>query len=220
VEFHQEILHTVKKHYGVVPVRWLYAYAHACLSEKLLPYLQGIYADGWASQRASVLLRGNWGRYRYLSLAGESFKQTCPLSLRIAIGDLILHEASITSPVFHIKALLWKDSLPTHEGEIVEVHLNADTAFSPQDFGVSNDTRALSYRVHKLALIDDRGEELVLYSGPRAWLLRVALPLLVLWKSLWLNHAIPFEELGRDLRQLQILLSRSLQSRWSNGLSR
>jgi glycosyltransferase involved in cell wall biosynthesis len=220
VGFHQEILQTVKKHYGFVPVRWLYAYAHGYLSEKLLPHLEGIYADGWASQRASMLLRGDWGRYRYLSLAGESFTPACPLGLRIAVGDLTLYEASITTRVFHINALLWKDGLPTHEGGIVEVHLNADTAFSPQDFGVGNDTRALSYRVHKLALVDDRGEELVLYSGHRAWLLLVALPLLVFWKSLWLNHAIPFEELGRDLRQLRLLLHRSMQSRWSNGLSR
>jgi glycosyltransferase involved in cell wall biosynthesis len=220
IGFHREILQTVKKHYGLVPVRWLYAYAHAYLSEKLLPHVQGIHADGWASQRASVLLRNDWGQYQYLSLTGELCKQTCPMSLQIFVGDQVLHETSINTSVFHLKELLSKDSLPAHEGEIVEVNLYADTSFYPQEFGVKGDTRALSYRVHKLTLLDGQGKELVLYSSRRAWLLRVALPLLVFWKSLLVNHAIPFEELGRDMRQLRTLLHKSLPSLLSYGMRR
>jgi glycosyltransferase involved in cell wall biosynthesis len=60
VEFHEEILQTVKKHYGRVPVRWLYAYAHVWLTEQFMPHIQGVHADGWASQRASVLLHSDW----------------------------------------------------------------------------------------------------------------------------------------------------------------
>jgi hypothetical protein len=191
VAFHEEILHTVKKHYGLVPVRWLYAYAHGYLSEKLLPYVQGIHADGWASQRASVLLPDDWKRYRYLVLAGESMPPTHAIALRVAIGDQMLYETSITDPVFQLKERLWTDNPPAPAGELVELSISADTAFSPQDLGYRDDTRALAYRVQKMALVDEQGEELVLYSGHRAWLLRVALPFLVGWKALCLNHRIP-----------------------------
>jgi hypothetical protein len=215
----QDILQTVKKHYGFVPVRWLYTYAYAYLGEKLLPHLQGIDGDGWASQRASVLLRADWGRYQYLVLEGEASAQTCPMSLQIVVSDRVQHETSIKAPAFHIKERLGRDSFRAYGGELVEVNIYADTSFSPEDFGVNGDTRALSYRVHKLALVDEQGAEFVLYSRTRAWLFRVALPLLVLWKSLLINHDIPFEELGRDVRQLRIMLHRSPPSRLSSGIS-
>jgi hypothetical protein len=112
---------------------------------------------------------------------------------------------------------LWKDGFPACEAEIVEVNIHTDAAFSPQDFGVIGDTRALSYRVRKLALVDEQGDELVLYSDGRAWLLRVALPLVVLWKSLLINRDVPCKELGRDIQQLRIPLHSSLPSRRSDG---
>ena len=150
---------------------------------------------------------------------GESFQHMCPMSLRIMMGDRVLHETIIKQPVFHIKEPLWQDSIPANDGEIVEVGVYADTSFSPQDFGI-DDTRALSYRVHKLALVDEQGDEFVLYSERRAWLLRMALSLLVLWKSLLINHAIPYKELGTDLRQLRLLLHRFLAILRSGDLSR
>ena len=52
------------------------------------------------------------------------------------MGDRVLHETIIKQPVFHIKEPLWKDSIPAHEGEIVEVSIYTDTSFSPQDFGI------------------------------------------------------------------------------------
>jgi glycosyltransferase involved in cell wall biosynthesis len=219
VRFHREILRTVKKHYDFVPARWLYAYANSYLSEKFLPHLHGIHADGWASQHASVFLRRNWGHYRYLALEGESFQHLCPMSLQIMMGDRVLHNTIIKQPVFHIKESLWQDSIPTNDGEIVEVSVYADTSFSPRDLGI-DDTRALSYRVHHLALVDEQGDEFVLYSERREWLLRMALSLLVLWKSLLINHAIPYKELATDLGQLRLLLQRSLAMRRSGDLSR
>jgi glycosyltransferase involved in cell wall biosynthesis len=219
VSFHQEILHTVRKHYGLVPVRWFYSYAHACLSEKLLPHLHGIHADGWASQRVSLLLRSDWRRYRYLSLAGELFQYSRPLSLRISISNRILHEVHITSPVFQLQEHLWKDSLPAFVGEIAEVNICADSSFSPQDFGVMRDTRTISYRIFQLALVDEEGEELVLYSGRRSWLYRVSLPVLVFWKSLLINHAIPYKELSKNLQDLRMEWHRPLPTYMSRGAS-
>jgi glycosyltransferase involved in cell wall biosynthesis len=209
VEFHQEILQTVKRHYGPVPARWIYAYAYGYLTEHLMPYIQGIHADSWASQRASVFLRGDWGRYRYLFLEGRSSMYACPMSLRIAVGDQVLHEAIIDEAAFCIKKPLWRNSGPSHESGIVELNIDADSAFAPQAFGINDDTRTLSYRVRKLSLVDGQGGELVLYSDRKAWLFRLALPVLVLWKSLCINHSIPYAELGRDIRQLRSALRRS-----------
>jgi glycosyltransferase involved in cell wall biosynthesis len=214
---HAEILQTVKKHYGYVPVRWLYAYAQSCLSEKLLPYVQGMHVDGWASQRASVFVRRDWERYRYLSMEGELSRQMYPLCLRLTVGDQMLREMAIKDPVFQIKEPLWKDGFPSHQAEIIEVNIQADAAFSPQDFGVIDDPRVLSYRVRKVALVDEQSDEIVLYSDGRAWLFRVALPLMVLWKSLLINREVPRRELGRDFQHLRIFLRSSLPSRISGG---
>jgi glycosyltransferase involved in cell wall biosynthesis len=215
--FHAEIIQTVKKHYGYVPIRWLYAYAQSCLGEKLMPYVQGMHADGWASQRASILVQPQWEHYRYLTLGGDLFREMCPLSLRLTVGDRVLHETTIKDPVFQIKAPLWQDGFPAHGAEIIEVNIQTDAAFSPKYFGVSGDTRALSYRVRKLALVDEQGKEFVLYSGAKAWLLRLALPFIVLWKSLLINRKIPCKELGRDIQQLRLLLRSSSLSRRSGG---
>jgi hypothetical protein len=170
-----------------------------------MPYVRGMHADGWASQHASVLVRPEWEHYRYLSLEGEVFRPMCPLSLRLAVGDQVLHELTINAPAFQIKEPLWKDGFPAQTAEIIEVNIHTDAAFSPQVLGVRGDTRALSYRVRRVALVDDQGDELVLYSDGRAWLLRVVLPFIVLWKSLLINRDIPGQELGRDIQQLRIL---------------
>jgi glycosyltransferase involved in cell wall biosynthesis len=223
VSFHQEILQTVKKHFGRVPVRWLYAYAHTYLSEKLLPHLQGLYADGWASQRASIFVQQDWGQYRYLYLEGELSRPTYPMSLRITVAGRVLYTTIIKDHVFSIREPLWEDGIPVQKMEMMEVSIDADTAFSPEAFGISGDTRILSYRVHKLALADERGAELVLYSDLRARLLRLALPLLVSWKSLLVNHDVPdlpYQELRRDLWQLRVLLHRPRLSRKLGGSSR
>jgi glycosyltransferase involved in cell wall biosynthesis len=210
VEFHQEILETVRKHYGHVPERWIYAYVHGYLNEKLMPHIQGFHADGWASQRASVFLRGDWRHYQYLVLEGASSMYTCPLSLQIAMDDQVMDEVIIDETAFCIKRPLWGNHIPTNESGIVEMNIYADSFFTPQAFGVKDDTRTLSYRVRKLSLVDGHGGELVLYSERKAWLFRLALPMLVLWKSLLINHDIPYEELGRDIRQLRSSLMGSL----------
>jgi hypothetical protein len=93
----------------------------------------------------------------------------------------MLHEIAIKSRSFRSRRL-WKDGFPAHQAEIIEVNIHADAAFSPKIL-VFLTTRMLSYRVRKLALVDEQGDELILYSDGRAWLLRVALPLIVLWKS-------------------------------------
>ena len=184
-----------------------------------MPHLQGIHADGWASQHACVLLRADWRHYEYLVIEGEAFTQACPMSLQIVVVTGSCMRSALKLLSFHLKERLGRDSFPAHEGELREVNIYADTSFSPQDFGVSGDTRALSYRVHKLALVDEQDAEFVLYSRNRAWLCRVAVPALVLWKSLLINHDIPFEELGRDLWQLGIMLHRPLPSRLASGIS-
>lgn len=202
VEFHEEILQTVKRHYGHVPVRWIYAYAHVCLDEKFIPHVLGIHADGWAAQRASVLLHSDWKQYQYLLLEGESSAYARPLTLRIEVGDRLLHDATIDQVAFRLKQPLWGADAAAHESGITEVVMYADHAFVPQALGISDDTRTLSYQVKKLSLVDGYGGELVLYSNRKAWLFQLLLPLVVFWTSLNINHEVPVQELWRDIRRL------------------
>jgi glycosyltransferase involved in cell wall biosynthesis len=206
VEVHREILRMVKHHYGYVPIRWIYAYIHGCLNEKLMPYIQGIHADGWASQRASVFLPRNWGHFRYLVIEGKSSIYTSPLTLRIAMDDQLLHEVLVEEAAFCLKRPLWMEKVAPNGAGVAEVNIHAGSAFTPQAFGIKDDTRTLSYRIKKLSLIDGQGEELVLYSDRKAWLFRLAVPMLVMWKSLVINHDIPYAELGRNIRRLRSAL--------------
>jgi glycosyltransferase involved in cell wall biosynthesis len=210
VEFHEEILQTVKKHYGRVPVRWIYAYAHVWLTEQFMPHLQGVHADGWASQRASVLLHNEWRRYQYLFLEGHASRHVRPMALRIVMGDRVLHDAIIDGAAFCIKEPLWRNDAAADTSGIVEVEIYADRSFAPQAFGINDDTRTLAYHVKELSLLDEHGGELVLYSGGKVWLFQLLLPLLVFWKSLTINHDIPCQELWRDLRRLTSALKRLL----------
>lgn len=210
VEVHEEILQTVKNHYGQVPARWIYAYAHVYLTEKLMPNIQGIYGDGWASQRVRVFLRDDWRRYPYLSLQGASSVYASPLPLRIAVGDQVLHEAIIEGGEFSLREQIWRNDVLLDRLDTVEATLYADKSFIPQMLGMNDDTRPLSYRVRRLALLDERGRELVLYSDRIPWLLAIALPALFLWKSLLINHCIPYEELWKHGRRLWNYLKRSL----------
>jgi hypothetical protein len=202
IEVHQENLQIVKKHYGRVPVRWINAYAHVFLTEKLMPKGQGIYEDGWASPRARFSLPYHCQRYRYLSLEGLCPAFAQPLPLQVAVGDQVLYKEVIEAEHFSLMVRLGPDDVPPPQTAVSEVKLYAGKSFVPDMIHSNADTRTLSYRVKKLSLIDARGRELTLYAGGRQWIFAMALPMLSLEKALVTNHRLAGKEVWQTTREL------------------
>jgi len=202
VEVHQETLQVVKRHYGQVPLRWINAYAHVYLSEKLLGKMQGLYADGWASPRVKLALPPDCQSQAYLSLQGICSVQAYPLPLQVSAGNRVLHRTIIDEREFVLRAWLGQNSAASQSMETSEVKLSAEKSFIPHLIDTRGDTRALSYRIKKLSLIDARGRERILYAGRKHWLFAMALPVVSLAKSMVINHRLYGKELWQTARHL------------------
>jgi glycosyltransferase involved in cell wall biosynthesis len=202
VEVHQETLQVVKRHYGQVPLRWINAYAHVYLTEKLLGKMQGIYADGWASPRVKVTLPPDWQRQAYLSLQGICSVQAYPLPLLVSAGNHVLHRAVIDEREFVIRAWLGHNGAASQSMETSEVKLYAEKSFIPHLVDTKGDTRTLSYRIKRLSFIDARGRERIVYARHINWLFAMALPVISLVKSMVVNHRFYRKELWQTARNL------------------
>lgn len=202
VAVHEESLRVVKHYYGRVPASWLYAYAAAYLTEKLLPNLQGIYRDGWATPRVRVFLRNPRQRSPYLALHGATSAYARPLPLRVTVGDQVLCDTVITEPNFFLRVPLWKYGGLRQDAAALEVGVHADKSFNPSALGLNDDPRPASYHCQKLSLVDAEGREFVLYSTRKAALLQYLLPAVFVWKALRINHSVPYREMWQQGREL------------------
>jgi hypothetical protein len=202
VEVHQETLQVVKRHYGQVPMRWINAYAHVYLTEKLLGKLQGIYEDGWASPRVKFALPPDWRSPAFLSLRGICSVQAHPLPLQVSVGNHVLHRTVIDEREFAFRTWLGHNGAASQATEASEVKVSAERSFIPHLIDTKGDTRTLSYRIKKLSLMDGRGHEYILYTGRIHWLFAAVLPMISLVKSIVVNHRLYGKELWETARKL------------------
>ena len=213
LEVHRENLQVVKKHYGQVPMRWINAYVHVLLTEWLMPKIQGIYEDGWASPRVKFSLPHDGNHYAYLILQGRCSLYARPLPLSVIRGHHVLQKAVIDTEEFSLITCLRQEDGSTPSLEILEVKLSAEASFIPSLVGINEDARKLAYCVKKLSLVDRGGDKVSLYAGPKPWLFALALPVLSLGKSLVVNHRVAYTELWQTTRNLwRDLVKLSLKS--------
>jgi hypothetical protein len=196
-DVYAEILGTVKRHYGSVPATWISGYVDAYLRDVLgIPQepsrIAGLHGDGWASPHLRVILPPRGRPYSYVAVRGRVSPHAHPVTLRIATGHQVVTEAALEAGTFSLKGRLPARQAEPPEG--LEVVLDADGTFVPRDLGTGAAARPLSYRIEKLWVGDDGGGELVLYSGWRARLFHLALPLLFRLKHLAINHRLPEAE--------------------------
>jgi GT2 family glycosyltransferase len=202
VEVHQETLQVVKRHYGQVPMRWINAYAHVYLTEKLLGKIQGVYEDGWASPRVKFPLPPDWQAKTYLSLRGICSVHAHPLPLQISVSQQVLQRTIIEGREFALRASLEQNGASSHPMDTSEVKVSAEKSFIPHEIDTRGDTRTLSYRIKKLSLVDAGGRELMLYTGRKHWLFAIALPLISLLKSMAINHGLDGKQFWQTVRNL------------------
>jgi glycosyltransferase involved in cell wall biosynthesis len=202
VEVHQETLQVVKRHYGQVPIRWINAYAHAYLTEKLLGKIQGVYGDGWASPRVKFALPPDWQREAYLSVQGICSVYAHPLPLQVSTSNQVRHRTVIDEREFDLRAWLGQNGDASHLKGTSEVKLYAEKSFTPHLIDTKGDTRTLSYRIKRLSFIDARGRERIVYARHINWLFAMALPVISLVKSMVVNHRFYRKELWQTTRNL------------------
>jgi Glycosyl transferase family 2 len=202
VEVHQETLQVVKRHYGQVPLRWINAYSHAYLAEKLLGKIQGIHEDGWASPRVQFTLPPDWQHEAYLSVQGICSVHAYPLPLQVSKSNEVRYRAVIDEREFDLRAWLGQNGDASQLMGTSEVKLYAEKAFTPHLIDTKGDTRTLSYRIKRLSLVDTQGREQILYAGRTHWIFAMALPVISLVKSLMINHRLQAKELWRTVWHL------------------
>ncbi|MBI3800478.1 MAG: glycosyltransferase, partial [Deltaproteobacteria bacterium] len=206
VQVHEEILRVVKHHCGRVPTPWIATYAYFYLMEKLQPHLVGISKEGWASPCVRIFLRGDWRQYPYLLLQGTALGDLP--SLCIVRDNQIVYKTAIQKGEFAVKEWIARhDSLP-NDLPSVEVNLLTERLLTLRESELTGDSRSPAYRIRKLSLCDERGREVVLYTNRTVWLFLSMLPLLVLWKSLLINHRFPYAELRRSRGKLRHILKK------------
>ena len=202
VEVHTEIVQMLQQQYGHVSPRWLYGLACVALTSKLMPNLQGLYHDGWASPYIRIFPPDTAHYESTLILQGTVPAQLLPLTLCLTLGNQPLHQAIIETSDFtlqtdwHPSGTSFSNSLPT------ELQITADKSICPQTAGLHQDQRMLSFRIKNLSLRSGKGPKEVIYSVWLSYLLLGVLPLLFLWKCLTINRTLPHAELGRKSRQL------------------
>ena len=93
IAVHDEILHMLRRYYGRVSPRWLYAAACSTLTAKLMPHIQGMYHDGWASQWVRLFPPHTARDYPDLELQGIVPTRLLPLSLQVTSGNQVVHKS-------------------------------------------------------------------------------------------------------------------------------
>jgi len=206
VQVHEEILRVVKHQCGRVPTPWITTYAYFYLMEKLQPNLMGISKEGWASPCVRVFLRGEWQQYPYLFLQGTALVDLPALC--IVRDNQVVYKTTIKGGEFSVKEWIARnDSLP-NDRRSVEVSVLTDSPLTRRESDLTNDSRPSAYRLSKLSLCDERGREVVLYTRRAAWLFLFMFSVLVLWKSLRINHRLPYAELRRSRWKLPQVLKK------------
>jgi hypothetical protein len=128
--------------------------------------------------------------------------QAYPLPLQVSVGNQVLHQTVIDEREFAFRAWLGQNGAVSQSMEASEVKLSATKSFIPHLIDTKGDTRTLSYRIKKLAIVDIRGRKRILYAGRIHWLFAIALPVISLVKSLLINHRLYGKELWQTARNL------------------
>jgi hypothetical protein len=103
---------------------------------------------------------------------------------------------------FGLRAWLGQNGAASQSLETSEIQLYAEKSFIPHLIDARGDTRTLSYRIKKLALVDTQGRQRIIYAGRIHWLFVMALPVISLVKSIVVNHRLYGKELWQTVRNL------------------
>lgn len=204
-EAQEEVVMVVRRHYSFVPLRTIYFYSYMSLLEKLMPHVQGVYPNGWATSHVTIFLRGNQVSSLFLHLKGHIRNRKHPLTLRITAGGKTLERHVHASETFSLSEGLYGDD------EIqIDAKVNRDSDGSIDTHALFHDEHPFSYRlargcnyaIRKLTIVDDMGRQRVLFSKRVTFVSLVALPFLIVRNTLRINGRLCIREQFKSLFNL------------------
>jgi hypothetical protein len=125
------------------------------------------------------------------------------------MSDQVRHRTVIDDKEFDLRVWLGQNGHASHVMGTSEVTLSAEKSFTPYTIDPQGDTRTLSYRIKRLALVDAQGHQQILYTNRIHWMFAMALPVISLIKSLMLNHRLHGKELWCTVSSLWGELART-----------
>lgn len=219
-EAHQEIIPIIQRHYSLVPLRIIYLYTYITLMEKLMPNVQGLYPNGWATPHVTILLRGNQAPCSSLRIEGYIRKKNKPFTLQVTVGARTV-ERQVSAPGAFS---LWEELYSDDDVQIDERETSGDydlcgmgqnNSLSPEERHFSYRlARGCAYAIRKLTIVDGAGRHKVLFSKRVSFIFFVALPVLIIRNTLRINRRLSFREQIRTVLKLRrSVLSRGQVSR-------
>ncbi len=212
-EAHQELFSTVQRHYSLVPLRTIYVYSYVNLLEKLMPAVQGLYPNGWATSHVTISLLGHQARSSSLHIEGHIRKKQ-GLTLQLTAGGRTV-ERQVPSGSFSLREELCADTevrIDTKETTTRNGRAASDPySLSPEGRPFSYHlVRGCPYTIRKVTIIDDAGREIVLFSARLIFIFILTLPVLILCNTFLINRRLSVrEQLKTALKLCRSLLSRS-----------
>lgn len=207
-EAHQEIVSIVQRHYSLVPLRAIYLYTYVTLMEKLMPNVQGLYPNGWATSHVTIFLRGYQSSSVFLHVKGHIRNKNQPLTLRIMAGGKTVERQIPAGEDFLLSEIV------TAHDEIQidskEMSRRCDPCATRHVYAPSPEERHFSYHlargcmytIRTLTIIDETHREKSLYSMRARVMFFLALPVFIISNTLRFNRCLLVREQFKALFRL------------------
>jgi glycosyltransferase involved in cell wall biosynthesis len=219
-EAYQEIIPIIQRHYSLVPLRTIYLSTYVALMEKLIPNVQGLYPNGWATSHVTILLRGNQAPSSFLRIKGYIRKNRQPLRLQLTVGGKTVETQVHTPGAFSLWNELGADDVVQIDAK--ETSEDCDQCTTGDNYSLSPEeppfsyhlARGCAYAIQKVTIVDAAGRQKVLFSKRVTLIFFVALPVLIIRNTLLINRRLSFcEQVKTVLKLSRSVFSRSQVSR-------
>ncbi len=215
-EAQQEVISTVQRHYSLVPLRTIYCYAYISLLERVMPRVQGLYPNGWATSHVTVFLRGRQARSVSVLIEGRG-RSKRPVTLQLTAADNTVERQVPGQGAFSLKQIVPADG--ELQIETQEPRNDCDGSACADAYSSSPEERPFSYRldrgcaytIRKLTIVDDAGRQSVLFSNRCAFIFAVVLPILTIRDTFRINGRLSIREQLKNVWKLCRAVSSSGQ---------
>jgi glycosyltransferase involved in cell wall biosynthesis len=221
-EAQQEVIAIVRRHYSLVPLRTIYVYSYMNLLEKWMPHVQGLYPNGWATTYVTIFLRGHQMVPCFLLIEGYTSKQMQPLTLQLT-ADGKISERHISAPGgFTFREKLCADDVQIGIKNTIS---ESDRRARMEAYSFPPEGRPFSYRlsggcdytIRKLTIVDEAGQQMVLFSNRVAFIFIVALPIKIVWDTVLINGRLSLREQFKTLFKMCGIVFSNRQSLKGGG---
>lgn len=205
-ELHEEIISTVQRHYALVPLRTIYLYTYVTLMQKLMPNVQGLYPNGWATSHVTIFLRNNQAKSFALLVNGYIRSKNHPLTFKLTAGEKSVEKQVVSQGRFILReqffaadeALIDTEETAGRDRQYAEVEPSSSQS-RPFSHRL---TRGCGYTIRRLVIIDDAGCHKVLFAKRVTFISLLALPFLIVRNTLRINGRLCIREQVKSLLNL------------------